>query len=173
MVLTDAFEDSVALVEDEHLDVLGGHALVLGEGEDSAWGSDDDVGWSVALEELLVPGEGLTSVDDRGAELLHVPGHTVELTLDLVGELTVVAEDEGGDWGWVLVEALEDGQDKDSGLTHTRHGLAEDVDSEDGLWDALLLDIGWMLKSAVNDGLLKLGLEEHVLEGGGVDTDVV
>lgn len=142
MVLTDTFEDSIALVEDEHLDVLGWHGLVLGEGEDSSWGSDDNVWGSCwVLEQLLVSSEGLAAIDDGGAELLHVSGHAVELTLDLVGELTVMAEDHGGDGCWVLVDALKDGQNKDSGLSHTRDGLAEDVDSEDGLWDALLLDI--------------------------------
>ena len=63
-------------------------------------------------------------------------------------EFASVAQDDGLDCGVLLLVAglnlLQHAQHKDSGLTHTRLGLAEDVHTQDGLGDALVLDCAHM-----------------------------
>jgi len=168
----DVIKNLIALVKDEHLELVKVEGLAAGEGEDSSWGSNNDVWWSGSLKHLLLTRGWGTSVDDLGSHILHELGKTIELSLDLVGQLLGVAENQSLAWLWVVSEALKDGEDKDGSLSHTRDSLAESVNSQDGLWDALLLDIRWMLESTINDGLLKGWLQEHILERGGVDSDV-
>jgi len=67
---------------------------------------------------------------------------------------------------------VQGGEDEDGRLAHARLGLAEDVHAEDGLRDALVLHLGGVLESAVDDGAQQLGLEEEVAEARGVDARV-
>jgi hypothetical protein len=64
---------------------------------------------------------------------------------------------------------MKDCEDEDSGLAHAWLGLAEDVDTDHGLRDALLLDFRGVLETTVNNGSLQLWSEKHVLETSGVD----
>jgi hypothetical protein len=173
LVLTDVVKDSIALVEDEDLEVVKVEGLVLCEVKDTAWGADHDMGDFVALKHLLLLLERLTSKNNLGADIRHKLGQTDEFTLDLVGELAGVAQDHGGAWFWAITEAVKHGKDEDGCLSHTRDGLAKDIDSHDCLGDALLLDIRRMLEAAIDDRLLKLGAQNHILEGSGVHTNVV
>lgn len=82
---------------------------------------------------------------------------------DLVRQLAGMGEDEAA--GAVLRhDLLKDGEHEDSGLTHARVGLADDVRAEDCLWDDLELHLRRMLETAVRDGTQKLGLQKEVLE---------
>ena len=49
---------------------------------------------SIALEELHVLLDWLTSVNDFGTDIFHELRETDEFSFDLVGELSVVAEDD-------------------------------------------------------------------------------
>ena len=87
---------------------------------------------------------------------------------------------------------LECSQNKHSGFSHTRLGLAQNVHSQDGLenenriefaseernqynylGDTLVLDLARMLKSTVYYGSQDLRLEQEVPEAAAVDGDVV
>jgi len=83
-----------------------------------------------------------------------------------------VAQNQGRAGLGVVRDRLESGKHEHCGLAHSRDSLAEDVLTEDGDWDAALLNVGRMLKTAVGNGLEEFGLEEHILEGGAVDASV-
>jgi hypothetical protein len=105
--------------------------------------------------------------------LLQVLGESIELLLDLIRQFSGVAQDQGRCWlGVTLIDLVQDRKDEDSGLTHTGHGLAEDILARDGSRDALLLDLGRMLETALSDGSGQLTLEEEISEGGSVYSGV-
>jgi len=170
--LTEFADKLVALIHDEELQVLEVERLPRGQIEDPTRGPDNDVWW-VVLQGLHVGPDGLSSVEDASLDVLEVLTQASELLVDLVGELARVGEDEARDGLGVLeVDSLEDCQDEDCRLAHTRLGLAEDVAPENRFRDALLLNLGWMLESCVNDSPLDLRLEEEVLEARRMYTDI-
>ena len=67
---------------------------------------------------------------------------------------------------------MKDGDDEDSSLSHTGDGLADDVHALNGMWDALLLDFGRMLKTTIIDRSVKLTLKQKFFETGSVNTSV-
>ena len=54
-------------------------------------------------------------------------------------------------------------EDENGGLAHTGLGLADDVHSQDGLGNALVLHLARVLEAAVSYRAEKLGLEDKVL----------
>mmetsp|Transcript_31500 Transcript_31500/g.92397 ORF Transcript_31500/g.92397 Transcript_31500/m.92397 type:complete len:207 (-) Transcript_31500:60-680(-) len=159
------------------LDVIELEGLLLGKTEDAAGSADDDVR-AVVLEDVAVGLDGDTAVEDGGLDLGKVLGETLVLVGDLEGKLASVAKDQDGNL--VLtggegagVKLVQSGQDEDGRLTHTGLGLANDVHAEDGLGDALVLDLGGMLETAIDDGAEAFGLEDEILETGGMDTYIV
>jgi hypothetical protein len=145
--------------------------LLFAELLDTAGSSNDNVWGLEALEELLVVIDGLTTVDHASADVGHVLGEADELVVDLVSKLTGVAEDDSTSGFGVFGEVLQDCKHKYCSLSHSGHGLAKHINSENSFRNALLLHIGRMLETTVDNGLLDLRLEEHVLEGGGVHSD--
>ena len=171
--LTDVVEDLVALVENEHLKVVQIERFVLGQMKDAAWGANDNVGRLGALQQLFLLLEGLATQNTLRPYVRDEFGETGEFALNLVGELSSVGEDQDTGRLGALADAVEGGEDEDGSLAHTRDGLAKDVDAHDSLGDALLLHVTRVLETAINDRLLELGSQNHVLEGRGVDTDDV
>jgi len=94
--LTDAFQKLVALVQNEHLEVLDRQRLSAGEVKDATWGADDDVRGLVTLEHLDLLFDGLATVDNFGPDVLHELREAVKLLLDLVRELAIVTQNKGG-----------------------------------------------------------------------------
>lgn len=78
-------EESIALVEHKHLEVAEVHLLLSDESKDTAGGSNNDVRRSGSLEEFDVVLDGLATVDDISADVLHVLGEALKLIRDLVG----------------------------------------------------------------------------------------
>jgi len=106
-VLTDVFEDFVALIEDEHLEVFQVERLVLGEVQDTARCSYDNV-WSFwPLEKLFLLLDRLATEDTLSPDVWDEFGETHEFALNLVGELASVSEDEDAGWLWALTDAME------------------------------------------------------------------
>jgi len=116
--------------------------LVANELDNAAGGADDNLGL-VVLERVDVLRLGLATVEDGGTDG-EVLGETLELSVDLVGELARVGHDEDLDvvLGLLVaeVELLERRDHKHGCLTHATLGLAEHVGTEDGDGDGLLLD---------------------------------
>jgi hypothetical protein len=95
-------------------------ALVPNEGVEATGGTDHDVRALVlGLEEVLVDLDGRSTVEDTGADVGHVLGETGVLVLDLVGELTSVAEDDDRDLAVDGLDLLKSRSDEDGGLTCT------------------------------------------------------
>ena len=67
--LTDVFEDFIALVEDEHLQVVEVHRFVLGEVKDATGRANNDMRGVGSLEKLFLLFKRLTAQD---ALCLHV-----------------------------------------------------------------------------------------------------
>ena len=171
--LTDLVKKLVALIKHKDLEVVQGQVASFGESKDAAGRSHDDVRRVDSLEELNVSVHRVSTINNLGADVLHVLGEADHLGADLVGQLASVAQNQGAaDFG-VVRDGVKDRQQEDCGLSHTGDGLAEHVLAEDSDGDTFLLDIGGVLKAAVGGGLEELWLEEHVLEAGGVDTGVV
>lgn len=84
-VLTDLVKQLVALVKDEDFQVLHGHMATLCQGEDSARGTNHNVGGVETLQELDLGIHRLTTVDDISAQVFHKLGEAVDFLLDLVG----------------------------------------------------------------------------------------
>ena len=105
--------------------------LFFGQLEDSSWGSDNDVRWLVSLEDLDIFSLWHSSKEHFRSDIWRVFGESQEFLLDLVGQLSGVAKDKSGVWLGVLVQLLEDREDKDSSLSHSGDGLADDVSSND------------------------------------------
>ena len=139
--LTELLEELVALIENEVLDGGSVESLVPDESVESSRSSDDDVRALVlGLEDLDVVLDLGSSVEDRSSKVGHELGESSVLVLDLVGELSGVAENDDGDLSIDGLDLLKGGEDEDGGLSHSGLGLAEDVHSEDRLGNTLLLD---------------------------------
>jgi hypothetical protein len=152
-LLTGFIEHLVALVQNELLEGVELQIFSTGEGEDSAGGTNDDVrGKLVVFEELDIIIYWHTTVESGTSNLWKIFCESIELFLDLIRELSSIAQDEGSSWLWVsLVDLVQDRKDEDSGLTHTGLCLAQYILSINSGWDALLLDLGRMLVSAFGD----------------------
>lgn len=94
--------------------------LSADQGQDSSGGTNHDMRscfW--VLQKLNVIINWDTTVESGTSDLLEVFCESIEFLLDLIGELSGVAQDEGGSWFWVsFINLVQDGEDKDSGLTH-------------------------------------------------------
>jgi hypothetical protein len=51
--------------------------------------------------------------------------------------------------------------------------LANNIHTENSLWDAFVLDLRGMLETAINNGSEAFGLENEILETGRVDSYIV
>lgn len=138
---TNLVEHLVTLIEDEALDVAETELLVSDEGVQTTRSCDDDVRVSLLVgEELDVLLHGGTTVEDGGLDVGHVLCESGVFVLDLVGELTGVAHNQ--DRGLALdgLHLLQGCENEDGSLSEARLGLADDVVTENGLGNALLLD---------------------------------
>mmetsp|Transcript_72534 Transcript_72534/g.204553 ORF Transcript_72534/g.204553 Transcript_72534/m.204553 type:complete len:203 (-) Transcript_72534:224-832(-) len=153
----------VALVEDELSELVQLQALLPDQGEQPSWSSDEDVGAAV-LQHLLVLGDGDTTVHYASLHGREILGEAVELMLDLVCELARVADDKHLHGLLRGIHLLQAREHEDGRLAHAGLGLAENVSAQDGLRDALMLDLGGVLEAAVHDGAEELGLQEEVAE---------
>jgi hypothetical protein len=134
-------EHLVALVEDEVLDVLGLQDFLASESVQATGGGDDDVrALSLVFEHLRILLDRGAAEEGGDADVGHVLGETRVLVLDLVRELTRVAENDDRHLSIDGLELLQAGQHEHRCLSMTRLGLAQDVHPQDGLGNALLLD---------------------------------
>jgi len=137
--------------------------LVAHQSKDSSGGADHNVRW-VGFEQLNVVLHRFSSINDFGLDLFEELGEANEFILDLVGELTGVAEDQRAIWLGVFRKILENSKYKNGSFSHSGHCLAKSIDSQHSFRDALLLHIGGVFKTAIGDGLLQFWLKEHILE---------
>lgn len=104
--------------------------------------------------------------------MLHKLGEAKDLFLNLISQFASVAQDHSAACLRILRNRLENRKNKNSGLAHTRDSLAKHIVSKDSDWNAALLNVGGMLKTAISDALEQLTLQQHIFERCGVDTGV-
>lgn len=109
----------VALIENEHLLVIAVQGLVLHESKDSSWSSDHDVWGLESLEDLDVLLDGHASIEHFSSNVWHIFGESVEFVLNLVTQLSGVAQDQSSVWLWVLLKLMQDREDEDGSLAHS------------------------------------------------------
>ena len=105
--------------------------------------TDDDMGVGLLVaEELDILLYGCSTVEDTNLDVGQEFGETVVFVPDLVGQLTSVAHYQNrGDAGFGLfIHLLQCSEDKDSRLSETGLGLAENVVTKNGLRNGNLLD---------------------------------
>ena len=135
---TQLLKELITLIKDKELEVIELEIARLDQLQHAARGANDDVG-SVGLELLLVGRDRHATVDDKRLDVAHVLLESVELLADLVGQLARVAQDKRLHFSGHGVDLVERRQHEDGRLTHARLGLAEHIDSEDRLRNALVL----------------------------------
>jgi hypothetical protein len=136
--LTQLLQHFVALVKDEMFQVLQVELLVANEGEDSAGCANDNVRCH-GLESFLVLLDWHSSEEDANLDSRHVLAETLVFLADLEGQLTSVTHDEDENVVIGRLELLKRCQDENSGLSHTRFRLAQNIHAQDGLWNAFVL----------------------------------
>lgn len=140
---TNLLEYLVALVDHKALDIAQTKVLVANEGVKTAGSGDDDVRVSsLVLENRDVVLDGSTTVEDRGLNVRQVLAETCVLVLDLESQFTGVANNHDRALAVHRLNLLKGGQDENGSFTKTRLGLTENVGSENGLRNAVLLDCG-------------------------------
>lgn len=94
----------------------------------------------LVLQDLSILLDGSTTVEDAGLDVGHVLGESVVLVANLEGQLTGVAHNQNRALAGDGLDLLESGEDKDSSLSQTRLGLADNITTEKSLGNACLLD---------------------------------
>lgn len=136
--LTSLFQNLVDLVDDEHLDAGELDGSVHDELVETARAGNDDVRGLIA-DGLLLLAHVNSSVDAHDADVGEVLLEAVKLHVDLVAELTGVDQHNGRE-AVLDLDLLEDGDDKDSSLSHSRLGLGDNVVASESFGDSLLLN---------------------------------
>jgi hypothetical protein len=124
------FQQSVALIQHEVLQLVELHHALVHEGLDAARSCHNNVR-AVLLEESYVLSHWHTTVDHLGPDVWQVGGESVELSLDLVSKLASVAQHNCTNFTINWLKLVQGCKYEHSGLTHTsfclnrRHGTAK------------------------------------------------
>mmetsp|Transcript_10809 Transcript_10809/g.27371 ORF Transcript_10809/g.27371 Transcript_10809/m.27371 type:complete len:201 (+) Transcript_10809:1000-1602(+) len=154
------------------LDPIQFQVLVTGQTEDTTGRPDHNVR-AIVLEDFLVLLHRDTPVKDGGLDGRQILAESLVLVGNLKGQLAGVANDQNADLRFLHVCLLQRRKGKDGRLSHSRLGLADNVTSQNGLRDGLVLDFGRMLESGVDNGAQQFGFEHKVLETRSVDSNIV
>eukprot|EP00128_Syssomonas_multiformis_P001969 Colp12_sorted_trinity150504_noHs@29447 len=165
-------EHLVTLVNNEVLDVRKIELLALHEILQTTRSTNNNMGL-VILQLLDVLVDRSLAHEDSSLDVGSVAAETLKLISDLESKFTSVADDHSAHLAVNGLQLLECGDDKNSGLTHTRLGLAQEIVTQDGLGNALLLNFGRMFETTVNNGTKQLRVENKITETRTVGTNVV
>jgi hypothetical protein len=111
----------------------------VGEVEDSAGGSDDNVRL-VVLKSFDALSDVDTPIEDSGFDIRQILRKALVFSLDLEGKLSGVTQDQHVDLSLDRLKQMQCGKDKNSCLSHSRFGLADHIHTKQGLGDALVLN---------------------------------
>lgn len=134
-------KELIALIKNKELDVLQAQGSLVRKGGNAARSTDNDVR-GVGLQEFPLRGNVQASddhldADSRGSEVLL---EALKLLLDLNRQFTGVSHDDSASLSINRLDLMQDRQDEDGSLTHTRLGLADNILAVYGGGDGLLLD---------------------------------
>lgn len=137
--LTQLFQHLITLIKDEVLQVLEIEFLVANQRQDASWCADNDVRCR-RLQRLLVLLDRHAAKEHGNLDAGHILAETLVLLADLESELTRVTHDEHVGLIVSRLELLECGENEYCCFAHTAFRLAEDVHTQDGLWNAFVLN---------------------------------
>mmetsp|Transcript_5571 Transcript_5571/g.12646 ORF Transcript_5571/g.12646 Transcript_5571/m.12646 type:complete len:470 (-) Transcript_5571:8-1417(-) len=158
----------VTLIQDKLRQLVQLQVLLPEEAKDPARCANEHVRAATG-QHLLVLGNRCASVDDARLHVLEILGESIKLVLDLVCQLTRVADDQDLHCLLRSIYLLEAREDEDSCLAHTRLGLTQHVGAQDGLRDALVLHLRRVLEAAVHYRAEKFRLQQEVTETRSMD----
>lgn len=131
----------ITFVENKDFDVPQRQLLVAQQHVESSRSPNDDMGMRVFVGKKIIVLLGRdTAVEDRCLDLGHIFAEASVFILDLIGKLSSMAHDQDRAFSGNRFDLLQRSEDKDRGFTETRFRLTQDVASENGLRDTLLLD---------------------------------
>lgn len=131
----------VAFIKDKCLDISQREHLVTDQGVKPTWSAHNDV-WEglLVLEEIDILLNRCATVEDSSLHVRKILAESCIFVLDLISKFSSVAHNQDGTFAGNRFQLVQGGQDKDGSFTQTGLGLTEDVDTEEGLWNTLLLD---------------------------------
>lgn len=118
--------------------VLQVKLLAANESEDATRCADDDMRCR-RLQRFFVLLDRHAAEEHGDLDAGHVLAEALVFLADLESELASVAHDQYVDVIVCRLQLLERRQDEDGGLSHTGFRLAQDVHSQNGLWNAFVL----------------------------------
>mmetsp|Transcript_38923 Transcript_38923/g.86582 ORF Transcript_38923/g.86582 Transcript_38923/m.86582 type:complete len:221 (-) Transcript_38923:243-905(-) len=148
----------VTLIQHKVADSVQLQRSLLGELLDPSGGANDDVG-GLLLQLLLLLLHRESTEEVANLHTTQASAETLKLVADLVCKLACVAKNDSLYFVGLGVKLLEDRKNEHSGLAHTRLRLAKDIHTQNGVRDALVLNFGGMLKTAVSNSLQELWFE--------------
>jgi hypothetical protein len=150
-LLTCVVEQLVALVQHKHLQVVHRNNLALSERKNTTGCSYNNVRRVQSLKKLLLVSDWLSAINDFGANIFKELREANDFIFDLVRELPRVAKNDSAGWLRIIIDVLQDSENKDSCLAHAGDSLAEDVGAEHGYWNTPLLNVRGMFETTVYD----------------------
>mmetsp|Transcript_5324 Transcript_5324/g.9712 ORF Transcript_5324/g.9712 Transcript_5324/m.9712 type:complete len:238 (+) Transcript_5324:635-1348(+) len=170
-------QNAIALVQHEVLDVIQLERLLPRQSQHTARGAHHDVG-TVVLDDVPVGLDGNSSVEYGGLDFGKVLRESFILVGNLEGQFASVAEDQNANlilpgWECICVQLVKGGKDKDSCLTHTTLGLADDVHAKNRLRDTFVLDFGGVLKTTIDNCAETFWFENEILKPRGMNPYIV
>jgi predicted DNA-binding protein YlxM (UPF0122 family) len=133
------FKHLVAFVKDEVLHLVQFDVFSLDQVQNSSRRADYNSGWSLSehLDMFLLRN---SAIYDSSCDVLKILRESVELLLDLERELSVVSDNHHRARIWIVVKLIEQSQYEHGSLSHSGFGLAQNVNSDFSLRNALLLN---------------------------------
>ena len=165
-------EDTIALVQYKVLDPVQLEVLVPCQTQDPTGRPHHNVG-AVVGENLDVLLDGNSPVKDGRLDGRKVLAKALVLVGNLKGQFAGVADDQDAGFGFLRANLLECGEREHGRLSHSGLGLADNVSSQYGLGDGLVLYLRGMLKSGVDNRSQEFRFEHEILEPGRVDSNIV
>ena len=138
---TNLVQHLVTFIQDKRLDVSERELPISNKSIQSTGSRYDDVRKGLFLgQNLNVFGHGSTTVEDLGFDIWQVLAETFVLALDLVGKFTSVTHDEHRAFSLNRLQSVESSQNEDSGLAQAGFGSTQDISTEHGAGNDVLLD---------------------------------
>lgn len=133
---------------------------------------------AIILENFAIGLDVDSTIKDSGLDGRQILGESFVFMRNLKGQFTRVTKDQdrhlivsfGMSSG---IELMQGSQDEDGGFTHTTLGLADNVTSEYGLWDGLMLHFTRVLETGIDNSAQQFGFQEKIFETRCMDTNIV
>lgn len=171
--LTNFLKHFIALIEDEDLEIWEVKVTFLDKCQNSSWCTNNYMRLLKTFQESDMFIDWHSTINDLSPDIWKLSRESGKLFLDLISELSIVTQDKCRAWFRCVWKLMEDCKHKDSSLPHSWLCLTQDVNTDHCLGNALLLYFWGVLKTTINNGTLKLWLQEQIFETSCIHWDVL